>query len=230
MLIEIIILAAIAGFLFLRLREVLGRRTGHENPADYVRPRRPEIENREAERDVVVPFPGAPEPADPAVRHADIAALVDLDSDTGQALAKAKDAEPHFNAQHFVEGARSAYEMILMAYENGDKPTLRPLLAEDVYESFESAIDDRVEKGLTVDARFIGLRSAVLEDARLDEEAGTLQIDMRFDAEMIISTRNAEGEVVAGDPANVQRMNDLWTFQRRLGDPDPGWLLVETGA
>lgn len=226
--VEIIILAAIAGFLFLRLREVLGRRTGHEDPRDWAHLDAAPPDGREGAADKVIPFPGAEQP-DAATLHADIASVIELDSPTGETLVKAKEYEPDFDAQRFVEGARSAYEMILMAFESGDKTTLRPLLAEDVYESFETVIDQRAEQGLSVDARFIGLRASKIEDARLFEDARQLQIDVRFDAEMIVAVRNAEGEIVDGDPTAVRRMNDLWTFQRQLGDPNPGWLLVETG-
>lgn len=230
MYIDIIILAVVAGFLFFRLREVLGRRTGHQNPSDYFPPRGADARGagEDGAGEKVIPFPGAEQMQAPD-NHDDIAALVDLDSDTGRALQRAKALEPGFDAGHFVEGSRQAYEMILTAYEAGDKATLRPLLGDDVFEAFAAAIDDRAAKELSVDARFVGIRSSVLEDARLDDQTGRIQIDMRFDAEMIVATRDAAGEIVDGDPTEVRRMNDLWTFERRLGDPDPAWLLVETG-
>lgn len=226
--VEIIILAAVAGFLFLRLRDVLGRRTGHENPSDYFGEPGSVPNGSNPGRDTVIPFPGA-ENVDPATQHADIAAVTELDGELGQTLVTAKTYEPDFNAQHFIEGARAAYEMILMGFEAGDKAALRPLVGDDVYDSFVEVIDERTANSLSVDARFVGLRSSVIEAARLDEETQTLQVDMRFDAEMIVAVRNAEGEVVDGDPSVVRRMNDMWTYQRRLGDSNPGWLLVETG-
>jgi len=226
--IEIIILAAVAGFLFLRLRDVLGRRTGHENPSDYFGPAGSAPNGRDGAADTVIPFPGA-EQMDPEMRHADIAAVVDLEGPIGETLIAAKTHEPQFDAERFVEGARAAYEMILMGFESGDKTALRPLLSNDVYDSFVRVIDERTENNLSVDARFVGLRSAEIEGARLKEDTTTLEMDVRFDAEMIVAVRNAEGEVVDGDPAFVRRMNDLWTFERKLGDPNPGWLLTETG-
>ena len=225
--IEIIILAAVAGFLFLRLRDVLGRRTGHENPSDYFGPAGSATNDRDSGADTVVPFPGAE--VDPAMRHADIAAVVDLDGPIGETLVAAKAHEPDFDAERFIEGSRAAYEMILMGFEAGDKTALKPLLSAEVFESFEGVIDERAANNLSVDARFVGLRSSKIEAARLDEAAKSLQMDVRFDAEMIVAVRNAEGEVVDGDPAFVRRMNDLWTFERQLGDQNPGWLLTETG-
>jgi predicted lipid-binding transport protein (Tim44 family) len=228
--IEIIILAAVAGFLFLRLRDVLGTRTGHDNPEDYFGNRRPGAEPEGGEADKVVQFPGRDAGAQPLPDdHSDIATVTDLEGPAGRTLVAAKAVEPDFNAVRFIEGARAAYEMILMAFETGDKDTLRPLLAADVMESFEEAIDQRTEQGLSVDARFIGLRSSKISDARLDEATDTLQVDVRFDAEMIVAVRNADGEIVDGDPEAVRRMNDFWTFERKLGTDDPSWILVETG-
>ncbi len=228
--IEIIVLAAVAGFLFLRLRDALGHKTGHENPEEWFG--NPSARDGAAgdPADKVVQFPGRDMQAQPpADDHSDISGVTDLESPLGQTLIAAKAIEPEFNAVRFIEGSRAAYEMILMAYETGDKDTLRPLLAPDVMESFEGAIDERKEQGLSVDARFIGLRSSKIMDARLEEDGGVIQIDMRFDAEMIVAVRDANGEIVEGDPEMVRRMNDLWTFERTLGSDDPSWILVETG-
>ena len=228
--IEIIVLAAVAGFLFFRLRDALGRKTGHEDPSEWFGTGGPAPRDAGEQADTVVQFPGRdmqarPEPED----HSDVASVADEDSPLGRTLIAAKRIEPDFNAVRFVEGARAAYEMILMAYETGDTDTLRPLLAPDVMESFEGAIESRREQGLSVDARFIGLRSSKIVDARLDEATNVMQVDVRFDAEMIVAVRDANGEIVEGDPEVVRRMNDLWTFERTLGTDDPSWILVETG-
>ncbi len=229
--IEIIILLVVAGFLFMRLRDVLGTKTGHENPTEWFGDKRPvgDPVAGDSDADKVVAFPGAENASVFGADHSDIEAVTDLAGNTGQALVAAKEIEPDFNAQRFVEGSRMAYEMILMAYETGDKETLQPLLAPDVYDSFAEAIDTRKEQGLSVDARFIGLRSSKVAEARLDEASKALQIEVRFDAEMIVAVRNAEGEIVEGDPSVVRRINDLWTFERTLGTDDPSWILVETG-
>ena len=230
--VEIIVLAAVAGFLFLRLRDALGTKTGHENPEEWFGKKgaAPDDPNSPDGTDKVVQFPGSDMQARPLPDdHSDIASVTDLESPLGKTLIAAKGIEPDFNTGRFIEGARAAYEMILMAFETGDKDTLRPLLAPDVLESFESAIDSRREQGLSVDARFIGLRSSKISDARLDEATQMLQVDTRFDAEMIVAVRDANGEIVEGDPEQVRRMNDLWTFERKLGTDDPAWTLVETG-
>lgn len=234
--VEIIVLAAVAGFLFLRLRDALGTKTGQENPEEWFgkngAPRRGMDPSTQEQPDTVVQFPGRDTPPQAQPRpddHSDIESITDLEGPLGQTLVAAKRIEPDFNATRFIEGARAAYEMILMAYETGDKDTLRPLLAGDVMESFEGAIDSRREQGLSVDARFIGLRSSKIVDARLDDATDIIQIGMRYDAEMIVAVRDANGEIVEGDPETVRRMNDFWTFERKLGSDDPSWVLVETG-
>lgn len=226
--VEIIILAAVGGFLFLRLRDVLGRKTGHENPADYFGQKPNSADSGGGEGETVIPFPGSDVPRPP--NNDDVASVVHIDSDAGQALIAAKEFEPDFDAKRFLEGARTAYEMILMSFEMGDKATLKPLLASDVYDSFASAIDDRKEKGYSVDARFVGLRKSDVEAAQLDPVSKDLEITVRFDAETIVAVRDAAGEIVEGDPEAVRRMKDLWTFRRTLGSNDPSWLLVETDA
>lgn len=224
--IEIIILAAVAGFLFLRLREVLGTKTGHENTEVFSNRSRPHA-NGAANDDngSVVAFPGAEQPEE---THDDVAEVTDLDGDAGRTLVAAKLVEPQFNAVRFLDGSRSAYEMILMAFETGDKETLRSLLTDDVYDSFAASIDARHEKGLTVDARFVGIRSSKVEEAQLDSATNELDVAVRFDADMIVAVRDQSGEVVEGDPIAVRRLNDLWTFRRVLGSNDPSWVLVET--
>ncbi len=228
--IEIIVLAAVAGFLFLRLRDALGTKTGHENPEEWFNGKSSRGGDTPDPNDKVVQFPGQDMQSQPIPDdHSDVSSVADLESPLGKTLIAAKGIEPEFNAVRFVEGSRAAYEMILMAYETGDKDTLRPLLAPDVMDSFEGAIDSRKNEGLSVDARFIGLRSSKIMDARLDDATNTIQIDVRFDAEMIVAVRDANGEIVEGDPEMVRRMNDLWTFERTLGTDDPSWVLVETG-
>jgi len=223
----VLILAVVAVFLFLKLRDVLGKKTGHENPDAWFG--NASRKAGAAEKDSVVPFPGAEMPVTPpVVSNEDVEAVIDLESNAGQALVKAKDAEPGFDARHFLEGSRSAYEMILMGYETGDKTTLRPLLAPNVFESFSAAIDDRKSKGYSVDARFVGLRDAKVEDAHYDEAARTLDVTVAYDAEMIVVVRDAKGEIVEGDAQAVKRMRDVWTYRRVMGSPDPAWLLTET--
>ena len=219
--IELIILAAIAVFVLMRLRSVLGARTGFE------RPTRPSVEpvpeHRKRERDFEVIRGGAD-------LDEDIARVADADSETAAALRRMAQAESDFSPSEFLEGAKTAYEMILMAFETGDRKTLRDLLSDEVYESFVAAIESREKEGLTVEARFIGVRDAKVFSAIFTEETGEADIEVRFVGELVSVVRDASHEIVEGDPNEVRRQTDLWTFTRRMGVEDPNWILTATGG
>jgi predicted lipid-binding transport protein (Tim44 family) len=119
--------------------------------------------------------------------------------------------------------------MILMAFENGERETLERFLAPDVYQGFADAIAEREQLGYSVEARFIGVREARITDARFDPETREAEIAIHFVAEMITTVRDSEHRVVEGNPNEVRREVDTWTFARRMGSSDPNWLLVATG-
>ncbi|TVQ59854.1 MAG: Tim44 domain-containing protein [Rhodobacteraceae bacterium] len=217
--IELIILAGIAVFLLFRLRGVLGTKTGFEEQQHRPIPR------AEATR------PAAPPPAplpDEGVDE-DSAAAAGGDTEIAEALAAMRRAEEGFSPRAFVQGARGAYEMILMAFEQGDLDTLRRFLAPDVYAGFAEAIEGRRAAGYTVEARFIGVREAKIVGARFDPETADAEIAIRFKGEMITAVHDAEHRVIEGDPNEIRRETDVWTFARRMGASDPNWLLVATG-
>ena len=126
-------------------------------------------------------------------------------------------------------GARAAYEMILMAYEQSDRDTLRGLLTPEVYDAFEQVIEQREQQGLTVDARFIGVRDIRVEALRFDQATQEADITIRFVGEMITAVRDPENRIVEGDPNEIRRQTDVWTFSRVMGGADPNWLLSATG-
>jgi len=215
--IELLILFAIAAFVLFRLKSVIGTRTGHEAPPDFL--------NRDsaarAARSV---------PVDEAEDDVDDTGLSRPIPDSAKpALAAMRQAEPDFSFSGVLDGARGAYEMILMAYEAGDRDTLRNLLEDDVYDAFESIIAERENTGLTVDARFIGVRDLRLESAAFDRETGEGELTLRFVGELVTAVHDAEGRVVEGDPNEVRRQTDVWTFARRMGARNPNWLLSATG-
>lgn len=219
---QLIILAAIAIFVLWRLKNVLGTRTGFEKPTVPARAE-PKPEAARRARDFSVIDGGAD-------LDADIARVADADGETGAALRRMAGAEPGFRPSEFVQGARQAYEMILMAFETGDTRTLKPLLAPDVYESFVGAIRERERKGLTVEARFVGVKEAKIFSAIFTEETGEADIEVRFVGELVSVVRNAEHQVVEGDPNEIRRQTDLWTFTRKMGSNDPNWVLTATGG
>lgn len=214
-LIQLLVLAGIAIFLILKLRSVLGTRDGFEKPPiplDDVRPR--------VRRDFEVIEGGA---------DRDITDHVPEGSDAARALLAMKQAEPSFTVTPFLEGARSAYEMILMAFERGDLDSIRPFLADDVETSFAEAIAARDHEGLTVEASFVGMKELALQDATFNKETGMAEIAVRFVGEQTYVVRNKAGEIVEGSPREIKRQRDVWTFARRMGTDDPNWQLVATG-
>lgn len=214
-LIQLLVLAGIAIFLILKLRSVLGTRDGFEKPPiplDEVRPR--------VRRDFEVIEGGS---------DRDIVDHVPEGSDAARALQAMKQAEPSFTVTPFLDGAKGAYEMILMAFERGDLESIRPFLSDDVEASFGEAIAARERDGLTVEASFVGMKELVLQEATFDKDSKMAEISVRFVGEQTYVVRNKAGEIVEGNPREIKRQRDIWTFARRMGSDDPNWQLVATG-
>lgn len=228
-----IIFLALAVFIFLRLRSVLGQRTGRERPPydPYSRePVRPAAEkvvalpNRKAE--AAAPKPQeASEPVEPGARWKDVA-------EPGSAVASGLDAvvaaDSSFDPKHFLTGARAAYEMIVTAFADGDRRALRNLLARDVYDGFEGAIAEREKRGEKVETRFVSIDKAELTAAEM--RGRNAQITVRFMSKLITATRDKNGNVVDGSDERVTDVTDVWTFARDVSSRDPNWKLVATEA
>lgn len=217
-----VVLAAVAAFLLFRLRSILGERTGFEDPEKFVR--RPGGSDG-----VVTPFPGAGGAHDPNQPDSDILAYADAGTPMAAGFTAIKQLEPMFSVREFVQGARGAYEMLLSAFEAGDKETLKPYLSPDVFTAFSEAIDERRRRGLVVEMQFVGLETAQPIDVTINESTSVAEISVRYEAEVISVTRNAEGEIVEGDEATARRVSDVWTYSRNLGSQDPNWILTATG-
>lgn len=214
--IQLVVLAAIAIFLILRLKNVLGTRDGYEEPLRPVE--QPEIAKRQ-EFEVI----------DDGPDH-DIVDNVEEGSTAAAALAAMKRAEPDFSVSEFLQGARGAYEMILMAFERGDLEKVEPFLSREVHEAFDSAVATRKSQGLDVKAEFLGLREMVLAGADFDHATNEAEVTVRFNGELITVARDPQGEIVEGDPRTPRRQRDVWTFARTMGSSDPNWQLVATGG
>lgn len=213
--IQLIVLAAIAIFLILRLRNVLGTRDGFEpEKTDTPEPARRNFEV----------IDGTAEELD----H-DIFDNAEAGSPAADALVAMKRAEPSFGVTSFLTGAKSAHEMILMAFENGDLSDVRDFVADPVEEALQSVIDHRKEQGQTVEAQYLGTRETSIAGAEFDQNTGMAEISVRFVAELIIATKDAEGNVIEGDPKASRKQRDIWTFGRLMGQNDPNWQLVATG-
>jgi len=216
--IQIIILAGIALFLIFRLRNVLGTREGFEKPQETAAP----LPARQRDRSFDVIEGGTTD--------LDIADFADPDSDIGKALAAMKRVDRDFSVTDFSHGARAAYEMIVMAYENGDLEALRAHLSPDVFEPFAAAIEARKAKGYTVESSFAGVREVKLADARFDPVTNEGDITMRFVGELTSVVRDPEGRIVEGAPNELKQQKDVWTFTRDMSSDNPNWLLTGTGG
>ena len=214
-LIQLLVLAGIAIFLILKLRSVLGSRDGFEKPPTPLEDVRPQVKRN---FDVIE---GGPD--------RDITDHVAEGSDAAKALSAMKQAEPGFAVTPFLEGARSAYEMILIAFERGELDRIRPFLSDEVEGTFAEAIDQREKDGLTVEANFVGMKELTLQEATFNRESGMAEISVRFVGEQTYIVRNKAGEIVEGSSKEIKRQRDIWTFARRMGVDDPNWQLVATG-
>lgn len=219
---DILFFAMVAAFIAFRLRGVLGRKTGHE------RQRVDPISRRTAPRgnDNVVPLPERG-PA-PVAAEEMAAPAGGAEQGVRGGVAAIRRVDPGFDLDHFLQGARAAFSMIVEAYAKGDKRALRPLLADEVYAQFAGAIDAREQAGQVLTTELVATREAEAVEAAL---VGTrARIKVRFTSEQINVTRDAAGEVVEGDPKQIETVIDLWTFERDTRSRDPNWQLVETGA
>jgi predicted lipid-binding transport protein (Tim44 family) len=208
----VVILAMIAGFVALTLFRALGKRTGHEQT--MLRP----VEDRAPITALPRPIENAPEPREIANRN------VDAKAEAG--LRQIVSAEPGFDVGQFVDGAQSAYRMILEAYWKGDEESLDWLVEPDVKQAFADAIAARSEVGHVLDNRLVSIERAVISDAGLDGKQA--RITLRFDADIAAVTRDAEGNVVAGSMSDAVETHDVWTFARTLRSSDPNWKLADT--
>ena len=212
-LIELIILAGIAVFLFLRLRSVLGTREGFEKP-------RMQPKNDAPKRDFKVIDGG---------EDKDITDNVDKNSKSAEALKLIKSEDENFTVNEFLSGARSAYEWILMSFEKNEINEIREFLSEEVAEAFDAVVEQRVSQGLTIEAEFIGIREMKLIEASYSSKTKTAEISVSFVGEMTSVVKNISGEIVEGDTKQIKRQKDIWTFSKDIKSSSPNWLLVATG-
>ena len=227
-----IIFLALAVFIFLRLRSVLGQRTGRERPPYDPYSARDAVRSPASDKVVTLPQRPAepsPRPVDvspsPAERWKDIA-------ESGSTVAAGLDAiaagDSGFDAKHFITGARAAYEMIVTAFAAGDRRQLRSLLSREVFDGFDSAITEREGRGETAETRFVSIDGATITGAELRNR--TAQITVRFVSKLISATRDRSGAVIDGNAEKVTDVTDVWTFARDVSSRDPNWKVVATEA
>jgi predicted lipid-binding transport protein (Tim44 family) len=223
-----ILLLAVAVLIFLKLRSVLGQRTGRERPP-YDPYSAPDAV-RKSSGEKVVPLPQrASEPAKPAEtgelpdRYSGFAAA---GSPVARGLDAITAADKTFDVKQFIAGARAAYEMIVTAYAAGDRRSLKNLLAREVYDGFDAVIREREARSETVETRFISIDSTEITNAELRGKVA--QLTLRFVSQLVSATRNRNGNVIDGSPDAVTNVTDVWTFAREVTSRDPNWNLIAT--
>ncbi len=207
--IDLVLFAMIAGFLVLRLRSILGRRTGFERPQEQTQPETPTGPTIEARA----------EPAVPATDRA----VPDADSPAGVALARMHKIDPNFDPARFLDGAEQAFRMIVEAFAAGNRDTLRNLLSDETFRSFDAAIEAREAAQQTQRTEIRAINAMTIETAELRDVVAAITV--RFVSDQIGVTTGQDGQIVAGADA-VTEITDLWTFERDLTARDPSWRLV----
>ena len=228
-----IIFLALAVFIFLRLRSVLGQRTGRERPPYDPYSARDAV--RSPANDKVVTLP--PRPADTPARPVEVAQPAaerwkDV-AESGSSVAAGLDAiaavDASFDAKHFITGARTAYEMIVTAFAAGDRRQLRSLLSREVFDGFDAAINERERRSETAETRFVSIDASTITAAELRNRT-TAQITVRFVSKLVTATRDRSGAVIDGNADKVTDVTDVWTFARDVSSRDPNWKVVATEA
>ncbi len=219
----------LAVVIFLRLRNVLGRRTGNERPPfdPYSAPGEKPKPN-----EPVVALPRGRSPSIdssvPSVEdiEARLGSHAPKDSPLAQSLTQLMRADPGFDPGNFLDGAKAAYEMIVMSFAEGDEAALSQLLSSEVFEGFESAIRERESRGEKVESNLVGIERADIVEAEVKNR--NAYVTVKFVSKLISVTRDAEGDVVEGDPKRVREVTDIWTFCRDVSSKNPNWKLVAT--
>ena len=219
--VQIIVLAAVAFFLFWRLRSVLGSRQGFEKLNKNVdkKTKSSKINSNIDDKIIDLKSTNIDE---------EIADYVDENSEQFKTLSELKKIEDGWQVSHFVSGAKLAYEEILMAFENGDLSKIKKLSSKDVFTAFKEVIDDRNQKGLQVEAIFGGVRDIRIKDVKLNKKNLEANITMVFQCDITYSIKDKNDKIIEGGPDKVKKQKDVWTFSRKMNSDIPNWYLTKT--
>ena len=214
---QIFILAAVAIFLFWRLRAVLGSRDGFEKTIKGIKESSDVVSNPKVIGEVKNDSPDD-----------DIFDYVEENSKNAQVFKKMKEFDSEFSVNKFVSGAKMAYEIILMAFERGDTEKLKTLLEKKVLTSFKSVIDKRKKDGFIVDAKFIGMRDIRIINASFSQKTKIADVTLSFKSEITTVVKDSKGSVIEGHPDEIKKQKDTWVFTKNLSDKSPIWFLKST--
>ncbi|CUX40361.1 Tim44/TimA family putative adaptor protein [Agrobacterium genomosp. 13] len=214
-----------AVLIFFQLRSVLGRRTGNEKPPFDPYSPRDVAKGPVTDDNKVVTLPKRGE-AEDENRFAEADALAPADSALNTSLREVMTKDPTFRPKEFLNGARMAYEMIVMGFADGDRKTLKNLLSKEVFDGFDAAISERESRGEIVKSTFVGIEKADITQAAVRDSE--VQITLRLVSQLISATYDKDGKLVDGDPDAVAEVDDIWTFSRDIRSRDPNWKLIAT--
>lgn len=224
---DLILLALIAVFIFLRLKNILGSRDGNEENRNHRDPFNPEpMDERESmddERDNVIHLPGSQTEPEPV--HEEVNEIEPI-TEVQRGLAEIMAVDPTFDQHGFVDGARGAFEMIITAFAQDDRETLKNLLSEEVNQNFVAALDARAAAGETLESTLVGINSIEITEANLT--GTTAEVTVRIISEQVNVTTDSDGEVVDGDSNYIDTITDIWTFERETNSKSPIWFLTAT--
>ena len=232
-----------------KLRSVLGRRTGDdETRMERARAeQRAEAKARErtgsagGDNENVINMPrreretaaGAPAATVPVAEAEErIRTFANADPAAVPGLLEILGFDEAFAPDGFLKGAKQAYEMIVTAFAEGNRKTLKDLLSREVFEGFSAAIADRESRGEIMDQSFVGISKADITEAGIKN--GNASITVRFVSQLISATRDRAGTVIAGDPQRIKEVTDVWTFSRDVSSArarqNLNWRLIATQA
>ena len=219
--VQVIVLAIVALFLFWRLKSVLGSRQGFEKTNENItQSKKPSASNKKNNDNIIDLHPSSVDD--------DIADYVEENSPQFNTLVELKKIETDWQVSHFVSGAKLAYEEILMAFENGDLKKIEKMCSTDVFSTFKDVIDDRNQKGLKVEATFGGVRDIRIKDVKLNKRNLEANITMVFRCDITYSIKDKNDTLIEGGPDKIKKQKDIWTFARKMNSNKPNWYLTKT--
>jgi predicted lipid-binding transport protein (Tim44 family) len=219
--VQIIVLAAVAFFLFWRLKSVLGSRQGFEKLDKNANKKTETAKTNMNSDDKIIDLKSTDV-------DEEIADYVDENSEQFKILSELKKLEEGWQVSHFVSGAKLAYEEILMAFENSDLNKIKKLSSKEVYTAFKDVIDDRNQKGLQVEAMFGGVRDIRIKDVKLNKKNLEANITMIFQCDITYTIKDKNNKIIEGGPDKVKKQKDIWTFTRKMNSDIPNWFLTKT--
>lgn len=227
-----IITIAVAVFVLLRLRSVLGKRTGYQKPDDFMREMKtppPANDDPQDLTDNVVKLPTRKKSAEAEEKNPyleEINEIAKPRTKLNKGLKEVLEHDSTFSPKEFLSGAEMAYEMVVNAFADGDRKSLRNLLSDEVYESFSSVIADRESRDETVQFSFVGIDDANILASEM--KGSSANITVKFISQMVSATFSKDGKLVDGDENTVASVKDIWTFARDTNSRNPNWELVAT--